>query len=144
MLGQIPVGTIVAWGVVIIAIVTAITKGVIKLYDYFSKIHKLKEENEKLSSMVKEHEKTLKEISASLSEIKQALQDQREFDLHIVRNDIVTICHEAIDAGQIPFEKHKSLEELFEEYTTKFHGNGYVADLMRRVQNVPIVGKPEE
>ncbi|MBR1559809.1 MAG: hypothetical protein IJ646_06180 [Clostridia bacterium] len=143
MLGQIPVGTIFAWGAVTVTIVTVIVKGVMKLYDYFSKIRKLKEENEKLASMVKEHDETLKQINEALSEIKQALQDQSEYDLKQIRHTIIMSCYEALTAGEIQFEKHKSLEEMFEEYTEKFHGNGYVADLMERVKNVPIVGSPD-
>lgn len=142
-LGSIPVGTIFAWGAVIIAILVAVVKGIMKLYGYFSKIRTLKEENEKLAGMVKEHEELLSEINNSLSEIKQALDDQRDFDLKQVRHTIIMSCYEALTAGEIQFEKHKSLEEMFEEYTNKFHGNGYVADLMKRVQRVPIVGNPD-
>ena len=139
MLGQIPIGTILAWGAAIVAIITAVTKGAMKLYDYFSKIRKLKEENEKLANMVKDHEQTLKQINAALDEIKQALQDQKKFDLNQVRHMIIRACYDALTAGEIHFEQHKSLEELFDEYTQKFHGNGYVADLMERVKSVPIV-----
>ena len=144
VLAQVPIGTVFAWGAVIIAVVSATVKGIMKLDGYFTKIRKLKEENEKLASMVKEHDQTLKQINSSLEEIKASLRDQKEFDLHIVRNEIITICHEALDAGEIIFEKHKSLEELFEEYTRKFHGNGYVADLVRRTHDIPIVGGPEK
>lgn len=144
VLGQIPVGTVLAWGTVIVAIVTAVIKGTMKLFDYFRKISKVKEENEKLTAMVKGHETTLKQINTALEEIKEALEDQKEFDLHIVRNNIITLCHEALEANKIQFEKHKILEELFEEYTRKYHANGYVADLVRRVQYIQIVGGPGE
>lgn len=144
MLAKIPIGTIVAWILVIIAIITTICLVVIKTYKAFDKYSKLKDENEKQKDMLKEHDKLIKQVNDSLTEIKSSLATQTEVNLKQIRHTIVHTCDDAIDVGFISAGKLKSLEELFEEYTTVFHGNGYVKTMVEKVRKLPIEGKLDD
>ena len=76
ILASIPIGTIVAWCIVIVAIISVLCTIVIKLYTAFEKTHKLKEENDNFKTLVETHTKqlanfeiTLKSSSLKLSSI---------------------------------------------------------------------------
>ena len=50
-------------------------------------------------------------------------------------------CEDALERGEMSTNKLQSLEEMYEEYTDLFHGNGYVKTLMTRVRKeVKIIG----
>jgi len=145
MLSDIKVGSLIAWGIVIIAIITAIVKGVMKLYTFFTKYKNLKEENEKQSELLKGHDETLKKINECLEKMNKRLDEQSEVNLKQIRHTIVYTCYDAIAAGEIQIGKLKSLEEMYDEYTNIFHGNGYVKTLVERVrEQLPIVGNLDE
>lgn len=144
MLSGINIGTLFAWGVVIVAIITAAVKAITKLYQLFTTYKKLKDENKKMTATVQEHEETLKEIHAALKEIKGSLNEQKEVNLKQIRHTIVHSCYDALAAGEIQIGKLKSLEEMFQEYTDMFHANGYVKGLVTRVRELPIVGTLDE
>jgi len=144
ILADISIGTIFAWGAVIIAIITALIKGIKSLYVFFDKYKKLKDENDHQSKLLKEHDQTLKEIKESLNNINKRLDEQKEFNFKQIRNSIVDSCYAALAAGEIQIGKHKALEEMFEEYTKVFNGNGYVKGLIKKVNELPIVGTLDE
>ena len=141
---NVPVGRFVAWVVVIASIVAAIVGLTIKLYKFFTKVRDLKERDEEKSKMLMAHDKTMKDIDERLGLIQAALDVQREVNLKQVRYQIVHTCDDAIAAGSISAGKLRSLEELFEEYTRIFHGNGYVRTLMTKVRGLPVVGSLDE
>ena len=144
ILADTSIGTLFAWGAVIIAIITAIIKGIKRLYVFFDKYKKLKDENDHQSKLLKEHDQTLKEIKESLNNINKRLDEQKEFNFKQIRNSIVDSCYAALSAGEIQIGKHKALEEMFEEYTKVFNGNGYVKGLIKKVNELPIVGTLDE
>lgn len=144
LLAKIPIGTIVAWIVVLAAIVTTICLVVIKSYKAFTKYNKLKDENEKQKETIKEHDKLIKDVNDSLAEIKSSLATQTEVNLKQIRHTIVHTCDDALSAGAISAGKFKSLEELFEEYTNVFHGNGYVKTMVEKVRALPIIGNLDD
>lgn len=144
MLAEIKIGTLVAWAIVIVAIVTAIFKGATKLYEVFAKYKKLKEDNEKQSELLKEHDETLKQINESLKRINDALDEQKDVNLKQIRHTIVHTCYDAISVGEIQIGKLKSLEEMYDEYIHVFHGNSYVTGLVERARSLPIVGNLDE
>ena len=143
LLGEIPVGTIVAWVTVIVAIIAALCAGAIKLYKVFAKYNKVKDENDKQKALLNKHDETLREIKDSLTEIKHSLGEQREVNLKQIRYQIVHTCDDALGANEISAGKLRSLEEMYQEYTEIFHGNGYVKTLVERVRRLPIVGDLE-
>lgn len=143
-LSGITIGSLVAWCVVIVVIITTIVKGVIKLYTFFDKYKQLKEENANQSKLIKEHDETLKSINESLAKINKRLDEQSDVNLKQVRHTIVHTCYDAIAAGEIQVGKLKSLEEMFDEYLNVFHGNGYVKSLVERVRKLPVVGSLDD
>ena len=151
MLSRIQVGQIVAWFAVISTIVTALCTGTIKIYNIFLKYKAAKDKDEIQEKRISEqqevldkHEKTFEEIRDSLAQIKESLNVQKDVNFKQVRHTIVHTCEDALDKGEISINKLKSLEEMFEEYTDIFHGNGYVKTLVSRVRKLPIVGKLDE
>ena len=143
-LSGITIGSLVAWCVVIVVIITTIVKGVMKLYTFFDKYKQLKEENTNQSKLIKEHDETLKSINESLAKINKRLDEQSDVNLKQVRHTIVHTCYDAIAAGEIQVGKLKSLEEMFDEYLNVFHGNGYVKSLVERVRKLPVVGSLDD
>lgn len=140
-LSNIPLGTIVGWLIVILGIISGLCAGTIKLYKLFTKYRDMKDKNEKQTSVIESHEKTLKEIEASLRTIQTALVEQRDVNLKQVRYTIIRICEEALERKEISTNKLRSLEEMYDEYVDIFHGNGYVKTLVKRVRKeVTIIG----
>ena len=143
-LSGIPIGTIVAWVMVIGAIIAALCAGTIKLYKIFTKYKEAKDKDEKQQKIIESHDDTLKEIEKSLLEIKKSLDEQKEVNLKQIRHTIVHTCEDALDKGEISINKLRSLEEMYDEYVEIFHGNGYVKTLVTRVRKLKIVGKLDE
>jgi len=141
---NIPVGSIVAWVAVISAIITGIVTVTIKLYKAFSKVQALRKANEDKTETLQKHEETMTQICEQLVKIKDALDEQKEVNLKQVRYQIVHTCDDALADGYITAGKLKSLEELYEEYTGIFHGNGYVKTLMEKTRELDIRGKLDE
>ena len=144
LLSSIPIGTIVAWIVVICAIITVLCTGAIKLYKVFTKYKEMKDKDLKQTEVIINHDNTLREIDKSLQSINKSLEEQKEVNLKQIRHTIVHTCEEALEKGEISINKLRSLEEMYEEYVEIFHGNGYVKTLMERVRKLPIVGKLDD
>ena len=141
---NVPVGRFLAWIFVIASIVAGIVGATIKLYKFFGKVKDLRERDEEKSKMLKDHDEMLAEFTKHLQNIEKALEVQKEVNLKQVRYQIVHTCDDAISEGSISAGKLKSLEELFEEYTSIFHGNGYVKTLMKKVRALPVTGSLDE
>lgn len=144
LLSSIPIGTIVAWIVVIYAIITVLCTGAIRLYKVFTKYKEMKDKDLKQTEVIINHDNTLREIEKSLQSINKSLEEQKEVNLKQIRHTIVHTCEEALEKGEISINKLRSLEEMYEEYVEIFHGNGYVKTLMERVRKLPIVGKLDD
>ena len=144
LLSSIPIGTIVAWIVVVCAIITVLCTGAIKLYKVFTKYKEMKDKDLKQTEVIINHDNTLREIEKSLQSMNKSLEEQKEVNLKQIRHTIVHTCEEALEKGEISINKLRSLEEMYEEYVEIFHGNGYVKTLMERVRKLPIVGKLDD
>ena len=144
LLSGIPIGTIVAWVIVICAIIAALCTGTIKLYKVFTKYKEMKDKEQHQEAIIESHDKTLRNIDDTLKIIKQSLDEQKEVNLKQIRHTIVHTCEDALDKGEISINKLRSLEEMYEEYVEIFHGNGYVKTLVTRVEKLKIVGKLDE
>lgn len=142
-LSSIPIGTIIAWTVVIVGIITVIVTATIRLYKIFEKTHEIKEEKEEFTKMVKDHDEQLKNINEKLTCIQTSLENRDKADLKRMRYSIVRAGEEYVSSGEITIRQLKALEEMFEEYHDK-HGNGYVTTLMRKVRALPVIGRLDE
>lgn len=140
-LAKIPIGTIVAWGAVIISIVTIITKFIVKLFEVYKMYNNVVDENMKQKLLIEEHDAILGEIKNALEDIKGSLDEQKGVNLRQLRYTIVHTCDEAISAGEISAGKLKSLIELYDEYVDVFNGNGYVKVMVEKVKELPVIGK---
>lgn len=139
ILASIPIGTIVAWVIVIAAIISALCTVVIKLYKAFDKTHKLKEENNNFKILVEEHTRQLTGFECTLNDIKKALDEQRDVNLKQIRHEIVNSCEIALKNNCITTSSLCSLEEMYEEYKNIFHGNGYVKTLIEKVRKLKVL-----
>lgn len=141
VLSNLSIGTVVAWVSVICAIIAAICTAAIKLYNIFEKYKKSKDKTAKQEEVIAQHNEAFAEIRAQLKSISDALNEQKEVNLKQVRHTIVHTCEDALERGEMSTNKLQSLEEMYEEYTDLFHGNGYVKTLMTRVRKeVKIIG----
>lgn len=144
LLSGIPVGTIVAWIVVICAIIAALCTGTIKLYKIFTKYKEMKDKDKKQTEIIESHDATLKAIDSTLQSIQKSLDEQKDVNLKQIRHTIIHTCEDALEKGEISINKLRSLEEMYEEYVDVFHGNGYVKTLVMRVRKLKIVGKLDD
>ena len=155
LLSEIPVGTIVAWVLVIAAIGGAICTGIIKLYKLFTKYRKIKDENKEIKETVQRHDEQFDSIkqemqsfNSKLDNVINTLNAQNEQSLVELRHSIVRAAEEAILDGKISIRKYKALHEMFEQYEKpgadgKKH-NGYCATIMGKVDLLPVVGRLDE
>lgn len=79
-----------------------------------------------------------------LDKIIEQLDKKESLDFKKLRNQIVQLGEDAIERKSISIRKLKSLEELYSEYTDKYDGNSYVATLIRKVRDIPVIGKLNE
>lgn len=142
LLSGISVGDIVAWIMVIGAIVGTIVATTIKLYKAFDKYRNLKEKNEQQEKIIEEHDKTLKQFHETLQSIKNELLDLRkevsDVNLKQMRHAIIRDCEDAIEKQFVYAEELASIEEMYELYVEVYHGNGYVTSLVVKVRGLPI------
>ena len=143
-LSGITVGQIVAWIIVISAIISTLCAGTIKLYKVFTKYKEMKDKEKKQENIIETHDKTLQDIKSSLQDIKNSLNEQKDVNLKQTRHTIVHTCEDCLEKGEISINKLRSLEEMYSEYVDVFHGNGYVKTLVERTRHLKIVGKIDE
>lgn len=149
-LSGIPIGTVAAWIIVICSIIGFLCAVTIKLYKAFEKYKEVKDLNEKYKNTLEQQGEQLTEISGKVDKLLDCLEVQRQINYKQVRLSIVRNCNEAIDKGEISASQHKSLMEMYDEYTVAFADmkpNGYVHQLVTMVNDndrVKIIGKIEE
>lgn len=141
LFSNLTVGTVLAWILGIGAIITGLCTATIKLYQLFSKYKKLKDEDIRQRDLLAEHEKILNDIKDSIQRIEDANQMQRDVDFKVIRHLIVGSCERALSHSHITESQLKDLEEMYQEYTDVFHGNGYVKGLMDRVRKLTVNGE---
>jgi DNA-binding transcriptional regulator YhcF (GntR family) len=150
LLSGISIGTIVAWVIVIVAIVTCLCTGTVKLYKAFAKYREVKDTNEKYKNTINRTSEKLDEVCETIDKLYSEFEQQRLINYKKTRYSIVKTCDEALRKGEISANKYKSLIEMYEEYCKVFADmkpNGYVHNMIERVedpQQVKIVGKLDE
>lgn len=143
-LSSLPIGTVIAWVLVISTILGVIVFGFKKIYKIFEVSHKVKEENDAFKEMLKDHESQLIQISNQLLDIKNSLDRQDKVELKRMRHEIVQAGESAIINTSITIRQLRALEELYEVYHEERHGNGYVSTLMTRVRNLHVIGRLDD
>lgn len=156
LLSSISIGTVVAWIMVICVIIGVICTGTIKLYKVFSKYKSVKDENENLKQNVEKHEEQLhrfeeqlesmnQNINEQFSEIKDALNEQRETKIKELRHNITVSGEKALADKEMTVRQWSSLHEMVDEYMNKYKQNSYVASLMLKVdRDVAVIGRLDE
>jgi len=139
VLSGIPVGTVVAWIVVICAIIAAIGTGAVKLYKVFEKYKGYKDEAAEQKELLFKHDKVLDEIKESLDRLTENLTIQKEVDKKRLRYDITKLCNRALDKGSVTLSILNSIEEMYEDYTNVYQGNSWVKTLVIKVRKLPVV-----
>lgn len=143
-LSSLDVGTVIAWVVVLAALGATIFSVVRKLYDLVARMYCKKAKEDEVKAMVKDHDAKLESINATLLCIQDMLHKQDEYTLKSMRYDIVRACEEAILRGSITIREYASLQEMYDEYHEKRHGNGYVSSLMKKLEKIEIIGALDE
>lgn len=143
-LSSIQIGTIIAWVLVIAMIVGVIVLGIKKLYKIFEASHKYKAESDAMKKMVQNHEAQLGVISNQLTNIQDSLDRQDKVELKCMRHDIVQAGENALANNSITIRQFRALEELYESYHNERNGNGYVSTLMKKVRDLPVIGKLDD
>lgn len=155
-LSNISVGTIIAVVTAICIIGAGIWKVIsmiIHLHDSYTEI---REERDQLKQKVEDHDRELEDIKGQfagaiegitqqLSEIKYALDEQRETKIKELRHQITVAAETALANGTMTVREWTSLHEMVDEYVNKYHQNWYVKPLIAKVdQDVHVIGRLDE
>lgn len=138
-LSGIPIGTIVAWVIVIASVITAIVVGITKLYKVFTKYRDFEDEHKNKDNQIQTIVKGMNEIKADIGEMKKTMQKQQEVNFKQLQNTIIMNCNNAIKKKGITSEQLRFLEDTYKDYEDIFHGNSYVKGLMMKVRKLPLI-----
>lgn len=144
VLSSIPVGTVVAWIVVICAIIAAICTGAVKLYKVFEKYRGYKEETEEQKELLYRHDRLLDDMNESLNLIKESIGLQKETNKKRLRYDLTKMCNRALSEQRVTLSILNSIEEMFEDYVGVYNGNSWVKTLVFKVRKLPIIEDLDE
>ncbi len=155
-LSNISIGTIIAVvtaiGIIGVGIWKVISM-IIHLHDSYTEI---REERDQLKQKVEDHDRELEDIKGQfagaiegitqqLSEIKFALDEQRETKIKELRHQITVAAETALANGTMTVREWTSLHEMVDEYVNKYHQNWYVKPLIAKVdQDVHVIGRLDE
>lgn len=130
LLSNLKVGTVVAWVIVLAAIVTVVAIGIKKLFKLFSDYSAYKAGKAKTEARLRVHDETLDKIVKNN-------EMQTKLLIQVVRSNIIVICQNAIAAGYITDVQLREVTELYELYETS-GGNSYASMLMEKVKTLPV------
>ena len=155
-LSHISVGTVIAVVTAVGAIgigIWKIVSAIIHLYDSYTEV---REERDKLKQKVEDHDQEITDIKGQfadainentrqLSEIKSALDEQRETKIKELRHQITVAAETALANTTMTVREWTSLHEMVDEYVNKYHQNWYVKPLIAKVdQDVHVIGRLDE
>ena len=130
LLSNLKVGTVVAWVIVLAAIVTVVAIGIKKLFKLFRDYSAYKAGKAKTEARLRVHDETLDKIV-------QSNEMQTKLLIQVVRSNIIVICQNAIATGYITDVQLREVTELYELYEES-GGNSYASMLMAKVKTLPI------
>lgn len=85
-----------------------------------------------------------KDIFNQLTSIVAKLDKKDSLDFKKLRHSIVQAGEIYLEKGFVTVRQLRSLEDMFEEYTTNYNGNSYISTLMVKVRQLKVVGKLNE
>lgn len=154
-LNAVPIGSVIAWVMVISGIIAAIIYAIRKTYKGYEVVHDLREQEEEFRDMVKEHDEKIKKIEEKhenefdaidkkIDSILDWISEKDDADLRKLRHSLVRAGEEALRSERITVRELKSMSELYDLYHVKMKQNSYVTTLMSRVNKLPVIGKLDE
>lgn len=155
-LSDLSIGTIIAVvsavGIVGVGVWKIISM-IIHLYNSYTEV---REERDQLEQKVEDHDQeiddlkgqfagAIKGITQQLSEIKSALDEQRETKIKELRHQITVAAETALANTTMTVREWTSLHEMVDEYVNKYHQNWYVKPLIAKVdRDVHVIGRLDE
>ncbi len=155
-LSDLSIGTIIAVvsavGIVGVGVWKIISM-IIHLYNSYTEV---REERDQLKQKVEDHGQeiddlkgqfagAIKGITQQLSEIKSALDEQRETKIKELRHQITVAAETALANTTMTVREWTSLHEMVDEYVNKYHQNWYVKPLIAKVdRDVHVIGRLDE
>lgn len=155
-LSNISVGTIIAVVTAIGIVGASIWKVVSMIIHLHNSYTEIREERDQLRQKVEDHGRELGDIKGQfasaiegitqqLSEIKSALDEQRETKIKELRHQITVAAEMALANGTMTVREWTSLHEMVDEYVIKYHQNWYVKPLIAKVdRDVHVIGRLDE
>ena len=138
-ISQIPVGTIVAWGGVIIGLIVAITAGIVRLYKVFGKFKKEQDAHDQHVQLLLKHEEVLDEIHDDIKKVAEKIDTEADVHMRSLKHTITSKCNRAIKDGEILMSELRSIEEIYDDYSNIYHGNSWAHVLVEKARKLPII-----
>jgi len=142
-ISNITIGQVVAFGAVVVSIITAASSAWVKVSKFIRKYNESKDEKTELEKTVKEHSVKIDNIEKLLGEVKTSMDEQKEREIKKLRHDLVSACESAINDGFITVSRLCSIEDMYDDYKNQFNKNGYTKTLMCKVRNLRIINNVE-
>lgn len=155
-LSDLSVGTIIAVVSTVGIVGVGIWKVVSMIIHLYNSYAEVREERDQLKQKVEDHDReiddlkgqfagAIKGITQQLSEIKSALDEQRETKIKELRHQITVAAEAALANTTMTVREWTSLHEIVDEYVNKYHQNWYVKPLIAKVdRDVHVVGRLDE
>lgn len=155
-LSGLSIGTVIAVLSAIGAIGLGVWKSVSAIISLYKSYTDIREERDKLKQKVEDHDREISDIKGQfatavdgitqqLSEIKSALDEQRETKIKELRHQITMVAESALANGAMTVREWTSLHEMVDEYVDKYHQNWYVKPLIAKVdRDVHVIGRIDE
>lgn len=155
-LSDLSVGTIIAVVSTVGIVGVGIWKVVSMIIHLYNSYTEVRDERDQLKQKVEDHDReiddlkgqftgAIKGITQQLSEIKSALDEQRETKIKELRHQITVAAEAALANTTMTVREWTSLHEIVDEYVNKYHQNWYVKPLIAKVdRDVHVVGRLDE
>lgn len=155
-LSDLSVGTIIAVVSTVGIVGVGIWKVVSMIIHLYNSYTEVRDERDQLKQKVEDHDReiddlkgqfagAIKGITQQLSEIKSALDEQRETKNKELRHQITVAAEAALANTTMTVREWTSLHEIVDEYVNKYHQNWYVKPLIAKVdRDVHVVGRLDE
>lgn len=155
-LSNVSVGSIIAVCTAVSVVCVGVWKIVSKILELYEKYSEIKEERDQMRQRLSSSEQEIGEIKTQFSEaisgitrqltdIKQALDEQRGTKIKELRHSITIAGEAALAHGEMTVREYTSLHEMVNEYVNVYHQNWYVESLIAKVdRDVHVIGKLDE
>lgn len=155
-LSDLSVGTIIAVVSTVGIVGVGIWKVVSMIIHLYNSYTEVRDERDQLKQKVEDHDReiddlkgqfagAIKGITQQLSEIKSALDEQRETKIKELRHQITVAAEAALANTTMTVREWTSLHEIVDEYVNKYHQNWYVKPLIAKVdRDVHVIGRLDE